>query len=91
MADNGSCARAIVASVIDGRFRNAGGFALAACAMSLVGIIHSASLHWPAISGVSMGYFIAGAFLFIYPVFHKDDDLANKNLPVEEPQITPGE
>jgi AGZA family xanthine/uracil permease-like MFS transporter len=63
---------AIVASVIDGRFRNAGGFALAACAMSLVGIIHSASLHWPEPSGVSMGYLIAAAFLLIYPALHRD-------------------
>lgn len=78
---------AIVASVIDGNFRNAGGFALAACAMSLIGIIHSASLHWPIFSGVSMGYFIAAAFLYIYPMFHKDEDLVNENLPIDEPQM----
>ncbi|WP_289041118.1 xanthine/uracil/vitamin C permease [uncultured Aliiroseovarius sp.] len=82
---------AIVASVIDGRFRNAGGFALAACCMSLIGIVHSASLHWPSFSGVSMGYLIAAAFLFIYPLFHKDDELVNQNLPADEPQATPGE
>ena len=82
---------AIVASVIDGRFRNAGGFALAACGMSLVGIVHSASLHWPSLSGVSMGYLLAAAFLFIYPHFHKEGELVNENLPTEEPQITPGE
>lgn len=82
---------AIVASVIDGRFRNAGGFALAACAMSLVGIVHSASLHWPAISGVSMGYLIAAAFLFIYPHFHKEDAIRNRDLPADEPQAIPGE
>ena len=35
---------AIVASVIDGKFRNAGGFAFAAFAMASVGIIHSATL-----------------------------------------------
>lgn len=82
---------AIVASVIDGRFRNAGGFALAACLMSMVGIIHSASLQWPTLSGVSAGYFIAAAFLFIYPMFHKDDELENRNLPTDEPQVAPGE
>lgn len=82
---------AIVASVIDGNFRNAGGFALAACAMSLLGIIHSASLQWPTLSGVSMGYLIAAAFLFIYPLFHKDEDLVNANLPTDEPHTTPGE
>ena len=82
---------AIVASVIDGRFRNAGGFALAAFAMSLVGIIHSASLHMPVFSGVSMGYLIAAVFLFVYPIFHQEDELVNENLPVDEPQVTPGE
>ena len=38
---------AIVASIIDGDFRNAGGFALAASVMAMFGIIHGASLHWP--------------------------------------------
>ncbi|ASP20246.1 xanthine/uracil/vitamin C permease [Antarctobacter heliothermus] len=64
---------AIVASVIDGRFRNAGGFALAAAAMSSVGIIHGASLHWPELGGVSAGYLIAATFLYVYPLFHRDD------------------
>lgn len=82
---------AIVASVIDGRFRNAGGFALAAFVMSLVGIVHSASLHMPVFSGVSMGYLIAAVFLFVYPIFHQEDELVNENLPVDEPQVTPGE
>ena len=82
---------AIVASVIDGRFRNAGGFALAAFIMSLVGIVHSASLHMPVFSGVSLGYLIAAVFLFVYPMFHKNDVLDNDNLPVDEPQLTPGE
>lgn len=82
---------AIVASVIDGRFRNAGGFALAAFIMSLVGIVHSASLHMPIFSGVSLGYLIAAVFLFVYPMFHKNDELVNDNLPVDEPQLTPGE
>ncbi|SNS12623.1 xanthine/uracil/vitamin C permease [Antarctobacter heliothermus] len=63
---------AIVASVIDGRFRNAGGFALAAAAMSSVGIIHGASLHWPSLGGVSAGYLIAATFLYVYPLFHRD-------------------
>lgn len=69
---------AIVASVIDGRFRNAGGFALAAAAMSAVGIIHGASLHWPALGGVSVGYLIAAAFLMIYPLFHHEDEPAEE-------------
>ena len=65
---------AIVASVIDGKFRNAGGFALAAFALSLVGIIHSSNLHMPDFSGVSIGYLIAAAFLLIYPMFHQQDE-----------------
>ncbi|MBO9398485.1 xanthine/uracil/vitamin C permease [Shimia sp. R9_2] len=75
---------AIVASVIDGRFRNAGGFALAASAMSAVGIIHGASLHWPELSGVTAGYLISAAFLYIYPLFHREDDMVNQNAVVED-------
>ncbi len=77
---------AIVASIIDGDFRNAGGFALAASVMSMFGIIHGASLHWPDLSAISAGYLIAAAFLFIYPIFHKDDALEDKNLPTDEPR-----
>lgn len=75
---------AIVASIIDGRFRNAGGFAFAAAVMSLVGIIHSASLHWPVIDGISMGYLISAAFLFIYPAFHKAGSLVSSDFPVDD-------
>ena len=75
---------AIVASVIDGRFRNAGGFALAAAVMSALGIIHGASLHWPTLSGVTSGYLIAAAFLYIYPLFHKEENLVNENAVVDE-------
>lgn len=81
---------AIAASIIDGRFRNAGGFALAAFVMSLVGIIHSASLQMPTLSGVSLGYLIAAAFLFIYPIFYKEDGFRNNDLPVDEPQSSSG-
>ena len=82
---------AIVASVIDGNFRNAGGFALAAFGMSLVGIIHAASLHWPAFSGVAVGYLIAAGFLFIYPIFHRDETVEEMPLPENAPGIAPGE
>ena len=66
------------------RFRNAGGFALAAAVMSALGIIHGASLHWPELSGVTAGYLISAAFLYIYPLFHKEDELVNENAVVEE-------
>ncbi|NKB52401.1 MAG: xanthine/uracil/vitamin C permease [Rhizobiaceae bacterium] len=75
---------AIVVSVIDGRFKNAGGFALAAAVMSLIGIVHSAGLHMPSLSGVTTGYLIAAAFLYIYPMFHKEEDLVNPDVVVEE-------
>ena len=69
---------AIVASVIDGDFKNAGGFSLAAAAMASIGIIHSASLHIPQFSGIAIGYLIVGAFLLIYPriasIEHMDDE-----------------
>jgi AGZA family xanthine/uracil permease-like MFS transporter len=58
---------AIVASVIDGDFKNAGGFSAAAGAMSGIGIIHSANLHWPEFNGITMGYFIIALFLLLYP------------------------
>ena len=82
---------AIVASVIDGRFRNAGGFALAAAVMSLFGVIHGASLHWPDFNPVSMGYLIAAGFLFIYPRFHSQDEPAEEALPLNNGQGTPAE
>ncbi|WP_420004834.1 xanthine/uracil/vitamin C permease [Arenibacterium sp. LLYu02] len=72
---------AIVASVIDGNFRNAGGFALAAAVMASLGVIHGASLHWPTLTAVSGGYLIAAAFLLIYPIFHKADEGALSSPP----------
>ncbi|WP_425046468.1 xanthine/uracil/vitamin C permease [Primorskyibacter sp. S87] len=82
---------AIVASVIDGRFKNAGGFALAGAVMSSIGIVHSASLQMPALDGVTMGYLISAGFLFIYPLFHKDDELVNENVVVDEAPSAPAE
>lgn len=82
---------AIVAYLIDGQFRNAGGFALAAALMASVGIIHGASLHMPTLDGVTIGYVISAAFLFIYPLFHKDGDLVNAHAVVDEAQTAPAE
>ncbi len=76
---------AIVASVIDGRFRNAGGFALAAGVMSSIGIVHSASLHWPTLGTITIGYLVAAAFLYIYPMFHNEDELENENVVTDAP------
>jgi len=82
---------AIVASIIDGRFRNAGGFALAAAAMSLVGVIHGASLHWPVFSGVSMGYVIAAAFLYLYPLLRSEDSVSDTPAGGQPHIATPAE
>ncbi len=60
---------AIVASVIDARFRNAAGFAAAAAAMSALGIVHAPALRMPQLDGVTAGYLIAAAFLALYPRF----------------------
>ena len=74
---------AIVASVIDGDFKNAGGFSLAASVMASIGIIHSANLHMPDFSGITIGYLIVGIFLLIYPkitsVEHMDGDEVGVN------------
>lgn len=60
---------AIVASVIDGNFKNAGWFSVVASVMASVGILHSPALHMPHFTGVVGGYLMIGAFLLIYPRF----------------------
>ena len=60
---------AFTALIIDGKFRQAGYFSIAAAAMSSVGILHSASLHAPSFSPVVIGYLITGLFMIIYPMF----------------------
>ena len=59
---------AIVALIIDGKFKNAGGFSIAAAVMSSVGILHSSSLQAPAFSPVVIGYLITGVFMIVYPM-----------------------
>jgi AGZA family xanthine/uracil permease-like MFS transporter len=61
----------IVASVIDGKFRNAGGFAIAAAVMSSVGVIHAAALQMPQLNGIVGGYLIMGVALIAYPIWGK--------------------
>lgn len=74
----------IVASVIDGKFKNAGGFALAGAVMSSVGIIHAAALQMPQLSGITGGYLIMGIALIAYPIWGKVESLvdesADKNM-----------
>jgi AGZA family xanthine/uracil permease-like MFS transporter len=66
---------AITASIIDGRFRNAAGFALAAAVMASVGVIHAASLQAPELNGLVGGYLITAAFLALYPLLAPRESL----------------
>ncbi|QRF64855.1 hypothetical protein [Ponticoccus alexandrii] len=78
---------AIVADVIDGRFRVAGGFALAAAFMSSVGIIHAAALQAPQFDGITVGYLIIGGFLWLYPLVAPKEDLEHRIIVPDEPDM----
>ena len=78
---------AIVASLIDGNFKVAGGFTLAGGIMSSVGIIHGAALHWPSLDGPTGGYLVAAAFFVIYPIV-LGDKAGEKGDPVVD-DVTP--
>ncbi len=78
---------AIVADIIDGRFRFAGGFALAAAAMSSVGIIHSHTLQLPQFDGITVGYLIIGSFLLLYPLVAPREDLTQRIIVPDEPDF----
>ncbi|ETX28581.1 xanthine/uracil/vitamin C permease [Roseivivax isoporae] len=80
---------AIVADVIDGRFRAAAGFAFAAAVMSAFGVIHAASLQWPTPTPVALGYLMAAAFLAFYPVLHRDETRGRADAPAAG--LQPGE
>ncbi len=60
---------AIVANVIDAKFSPAGWFCVVGGAMASIGILHSSSLHLPAMNGIVGGYLMIGAFMLIYPRF----------------------
>ncbi|MCR9089444.1 MAG: xanthine/uracil/vitamin C permease [Rhodobacteraceae bacterium] len=78
---------AIVASIIDGKFQNAGGFAIAAAVMSSIGIIHGGSLQLPQLDGITVGYLITGAFLLIYPRIAPKEDLEHRVIVPDEPDF----
>ncbi|WP_306049370.1 xanthine/uracil/vitamin C permease [Oceaniradius stylonematis] len=78
---------AIVASIIDGRFRTAGGFAIAAAFMSSIGIVHAASLQMPQLDGITIGYLITGAFLLLYPAIAPKEDLDHRIIVPDEPDF----
>lgn len=78
---------AIVADVIDGRFRMAGAFALAGSLMSSVGIIHAYTLQMPQFDGITVGYLIVGTFLYVYPMLAPKGDLAHRVIVPDEPDF----
>ena len=78
---------AIVADVIDGRFRMAGGFAMAAAAMSSLGIIHAHTLQLPQFDGITVGYLIIGTFLWLYPMVAPKEDLEERVIVPDEPDL----
>ena len=78
---------AIVADVIDGRFKMAGGFAVAAAVMSSVGIIHSYTLQMPQLDGITIGYLIVGAFMYFYPALAPKEDLEHRIIVPDEPDF----
>ncbi|MDB6177375.1 xanthine/uracil/vitamin C permease [Paracoccus sp. Z330] len=78
---------AIVADVIDGRFRHAGYFALGAAVMSSVGIIHSFTLQMPQLDGITVGYLIVGLFMIVYPKIAPQEDLEHRIIVPDEPDF----
>ena len=78
---------AIVADVIDGRFRTAAGFSVAAAIMSSLGIIHSFTLQTPQFDGITIGYLIIGAFLYFYPMVAPKEDLKHRIIVPDEPDL----
>lgn len=78
---------AIVADVIDGRFRVAAAFSVSAAVMSSVGIIHAYTLQMPQFDGITVGYLIVGAFLYFYPALAPKEDLEHRVIVPDEPDL----
>lgn len=68
----------MVALVIDGKFRNAGLFAIVAAALASAGILHSASLRMPELSDITIGYLMIGMALIVLPRFSRTERLVKK-------------
>lgn len=54
--------------------------------MTSVGIIHAASLQAPALTQLTIGYLLAAAFLFIYPLTQKDGVASDMNAVEQLPE-----
>jgi AGZA family xanthine/uracil permease-like MFS transporter len=68
----------MVALVIDGKFSNAGWFAVVAAALTSVGILHSSSLQMPVLSEITIGYLMIGVVLIVFPRFAKTESVVSK-------------
>jgi len=73
---------AFLALLVDGKFKEASGFMLVGAVMTSLGIIHSASLHWPALNGIVGGYLFVGVGILIYSLVTKVQKLS---APEEQP------
>jgi adenine/guanine/hypoxanthine permease len=67
---------AFLALLIDGKFKESSGFMLVGAAMTSLGIIHSASLHWPQFNNIVGGYLIVGLGILIYSMVTKVEKLS---------------
>lgn len=67
---------AFLALLIDGKFKESSGFMLVGAAMTSLGIIHSASLHWPQFNAIVGGYLIVGLGILIYSMATEVEKIA---------------
>ena len=67
---------AFLALLIDSKFKEASGFMLVSAAMTSLGIIHSASLHWPAFNGIVGGYLFVGVGILVYSLTTEVEQLS---------------
>ncbi len=79
---------AFLAHLIDAKFKEASGFMLVSAAMASLGIIHSASLHWPSFNGIVGGYLFVGLGILFYSMSTEverlpDSDDSSEILEVE--------
>ncbi|MBW1635118.1 MAG: xanthine/uracil/vitamin C permease [Deltaproteobacteria bacterium] len=70
---------AFLAQLIDAKFKEASGFMLVSAAMASLGIIHSASLHWPSFNGIVGGYLFVGLGILTYSAMTEVERLPTEN------------
>ncbi len=76
---------AFLAHLIDGKFKESSGFMLVGAAMTSLGIIHSANLHWPQFNNIVGGYLIVGLGILIYSMVTKVEKISSSEdiIPAE--------